>query len=159
MTSVAIALGRRGDDHLPRPGHQVPLRLLDIREQARGFDDHLHPQLFPRQLRRLFGAHHHHLLPVDHQHVMLRLVRRRLLRADAPLKPALRRVVLEQISQVVRRHDVPYRHHLNLLAHQTLLDHRPVHQAANPAEPIDCDFHFHISIQFRFSSLQFSNQV
>jgi len=33
-----------------------------------------------------------------------------------------------------------------------LFDHRPEHQAANPAEPINCDFHCHsFNSDFDFS--------
>src|ERR1035441_7840173 len=64
------------DNDLLGAGREVAFGLLDIREQPRRFDHHIHAQLLPRQLRRIFGADHQHLLAVDDEHIVLRLVRR-----------------------------------------------------------------------------------
>ena len=61
----------------------------------------------------------------------------------------LGRVVLEQVSQVVGRHQVVDRHHVELLAQQSLLHQGTKDQPANPAKPIDPDFHCrHVLVSF-----------
>ena len=45
-------LAGRGDDDLLGAGGEVAFGLLDIGEQAGGFDDHVHAQLLPGQLGR-----------------------------------------------------------------------------------------------------------
>ena len=142
----AFALGRRGDNDLLGAGSEVALGLLDIREQARGFDDHVHAQLLPGQLRRVFGAHHHHLLAVDDEHVVIRLVGRGFLRADGAGEPALDGIILQEIREVVGRHNIADGDHLDVFPDQTLFDHRPEHQATNAAEPVNCNFYCHSSI-------------
>jgi len=138
---------------------QVPLGLLNIRKQAGRFDDYLGAQLFPGQLRGLFGADHPHFLAVNHQHIVLGFVRGRLFRADRALEAALGRIVLEQVGQVVGRDDIAHRDDFNVLANQTLFDQRPIDQASNAAESVNCYFYCHISVPIGFSSIQFHSVV
>ena len=142
----AIALGRRGDDDLLRAGGEVALGLLDVREQPGGLDHHVHAQLLPGQLRRVLGADHQHLLAVDDEHIVLRLVGGGLLRADGAVETALDGIILQEIREVVGRHDIADGDHLDVFADQTLFDHRPEHQATNAAEPVNCNFYCHNSI-------------
>ena len=139
----ALALGRGRDDDLLRAGGEVAFGFLDIREQPRGFDHHVHAQLFPRQLRRVFGAHHLHLLAIDDQHIIIRLVRGGFLRANCAGETALNGIILQEIRQVVGRHDIADGDHTNILPNQSLFDHRPVNQATNAAEPVNCNFYCH----------------
>ena len=139
----AIALGGRGDDDLLGAGREVAFGLLDIREQPRGLDHHVHAQLLPGQLRRIFGADHQHLLAVDDEHIRLRLVRGGFLRADGAGEPALDGIILQEIREVVRRHNIADGDHLDVFPDQTLFDHRPEHQTTNAAEPVNCNFYCH----------------
>ena len=142
----AIALGRGGDDDLLGAGGEVALGLLHIGEQAGGFDHQVHAQRLPRQLRGVLGADDLDLLAVDHQHIVLGLVGGGLLGADRAVEAALGGVILEQVSEVVRRNDIAHGDDFDVLADQALFDHRPEHQASDAAEPINCNFHCHSSI-------------
>jgi hypothetical protein len=84
------------------------------------------------------------VLAVDNEDVILRFVGGGLLRADFALEAALDGIIFEQISEIVRRNDIADGDHLDVLAHQTLFDQRPEHQASNAAEPVNCNFDCHI---------------
>src|SRR6185369_9453966 len=62
-----------------------------------------------------------------------------LLRVDGPGELPLRRVVLEQVRQVVGRDDVADGDHLDLLAEQPLLVEGPEHEPSDATETIDGD--------------------
>jgi hypothetical protein len=49
-------------------------------------------------------------------------------------------VVLEKVSQVIRRHDVIHRDNVDLLTEQALFNYRPKYQTSNPSEPVDSNF-------------------
>jgi hypothetical protein len=59
----------------------------------------------------------------------------------------LGRVILQEVSQIVRRHNIAHRHHIEFLL-QALLQERPKHQTSDTAETIDRDFHCHNSLFF-----------
>jgi len=144
----AIALGRRGDDDFFGPGSQMALGLFHVREQTGRLDDHLHAEVFPRQLRGVLGADHAHLVAVDDEHVVIRPVGRAFLRAHRALESALGGIVFEQVGEIVRRHDVADGDDLHVPAHKALLDHRAIDQTANAPESVDCYFDSHNRVRF-----------
>ena len=66
-----------------------------------------------------------------------------------PLKLALRGIVFEQVGEVVGRDDIADRDDVEGRAEQTLLDQRAEDQAADAAEPIDCNFYSHGGVDVR----------
>ena len=59
---------------------------------------------------------------------------------------------LSEVREVVGGNDIADGDDFDVLAHHALFDQRPEHQAANAAEPIDCNFHCHnFSFDFGFS--------
>ena len=104
------------------------------------------PSCFQGNWDGVLGADDQDLLAVDDQHIVLRLVGGGLLRADGAVEAALDGIILEQVGEVVGRDDIADRDHLDVLADQTLFDHRPEDQAANAAEPVNCNFYCHNSI-------------
>jgi hypothetical protein len=80
---------------------------------------------------------------VDHQHVILSFVGRRLLGAHGARKLPLRGVVFKQISEVVRWHDVAHGDDVEGRAKQTLFDESAEDEAADTTETINCDFDCH----------------
>ena len=63
---------------------------------------------------------------------------------DRAVVAALRRVVFEQIRQIVRRHEIVDRHDFDVVAEKTLLRDCPEYQSADPAETIDAYFESHV---------------
>ena len=122
----------------------MAIGLLDVREQPCRLDHDLHPEGFPGQLRRRLGADDFDFLPIHDQHVVLSLVRRGFLRADFAFEAALDRVVFEQIRQIVRRDDIAHGDHFHVFANQSLFGDGAKHQAADPSEPVNCNFNCHI---------------
>src|SRR4029079_6393021 len=103
--------------------------------------------LLPRQVGRRLGADDRDLLAVDDQHVVGFLVGARLLRADLAAELLLRRIVLEEVGQVVGGNDVADRDDLDVLAVKPLLVQGAKHQPSDAAEPVDGDAsaHFFLS--------------
>ena len=62
------------------------------------------------------------------------------------VEAALRGVVLEQVGQVVGRHDVAYGDHIELRAQQALFNESAEYQPADAAETIDSNFDSHGSV-------------
>ena len=141
--SDVLALGRSRDDHLLRPGGEMAAGFLRLGEEAGRFHHHLDAELGPGQLGRGPGADHENFAAVDHQDVVLGLVRSGLFRGDGALEPALRGVVLEQVGEIVGRDDVADGDDVQGRAEQALLDQCPEDQPADAAEPVDCDFYCH----------------
>src|SRR5690606_415107 len=52
-------------------------------------------------------------------------------------------VVLQQVREIVRRHDVAHGHDIECRAEKPLLDKGAEYEAADPAETIDSDFNCH----------------
>ncbi len=147
-------LGGSGNDDLLRAGGDVAvgrsrIGLVSVGEEAGGFDDDVDAEGFPGQFSRSAGANDEDVLAVHHEHVIFRFVSGRLLGADRASKATLSGVVFDEVSEVVGGNDIPDRDDFNFFAHETLFDQRPENQAANTAEPIDCNFHCH---NFDFSS-------
>src|SRR4029077_20934673 len=88
------------------------------------------------------------LLAVDDQHVVGFLVRSRLLGSDLAAELLLRRIVLEEVGQVVGRHDVADRDDLDVLAEQPLLVQGAKEEAADPPETVDRDTSAHFNLRF-----------
>ena len=128
------------------PGGEVALGLLALGEQARRLDHVVDAQLLPRQLGGRLGADDRDLLAVDDQHVVGFLVGARLLRADLAGELLLRRIVLQQVGEVVGGNDVADRDDLDVLAEQSLLVKGPENQPSDAAEPIDRDTSAHFNL-------------
>ena len=104
------------------------------------FDDDIDAELLPRQRGGPFlDGEALDLGPLTTSMSSSASIRRRLLAVDLALEPALRRVVLEQVGEVVGRDEVVDRNDLVALAEQSLLDHRAEHEPADAAEAIDAD--------------------
>ena len=56
---------------------------------------------------------------------------------------ALRRIVFEQVGQIVRWDEVVDGDHIQRFAEQTLLDECPKHQPPDATKPIDAHFDCH----------------
>jgi hypothetical protein len=69
--------------------------------------------------------------------------RRRISWSRPALEAALDGIIFEQVRQIVRRHDIADRDHLDVLAHHALFDERAEDQATDAPEPVDCNFHCH----------------
>jgi len=123
----------------------MPLGFLNVGKQAGGLDHHVHAQFFPGQLGRIFGADHLDLFAVDDEHIRVRPVGGGLLRPDGAVEAALDGIILQEIREVIRRHNIANGNDFHVFPDQTLLDHRPEHQATNAAEPINCNFDCHNS--------------
>ena len=124
----------------------MALGLLAVGEQARRFDHVVDAQLLPRQLGRRLGADDRDLLAVDDQHVVRFLVGARLLRADLARELLLRRIVLQQVREVVSGDDVADRDDLYLFAEQPLLVKGAKDQPADAAETVDGDASAHFNL-------------
>ena len=102
------------------------------------------PNCFQGNCDGVFGADDLHLLAVDDEHIVApALSAADFLRADGAVEAALDGIVLQQIREVVGRNDIADGDHLDVLADQTLFDHRPEDQATNAAEPVNCNFYCH----------------
>ena len=64
------------------------------------------------------------------------------------LEAALGGIILEQVSEIIRWHDIADGDDLDILTDQTLFNHGPENQTADPSKPINSNFHWHI---FRLS--------
>ena len=143
-----FVLGGSGNDDLLRAGGDVAVGgfrvgLVGIGEEAGGFDDDVHAEFLPRQFRRSARADNVDFLAVDHEHVVFGDFGSRFLGTDRAGKATLRGVVFDEVSEVVSGNDIPDRDDFDVFTDETLFDQRPEDQAANTAEPIDCNFHCH----------------
>ena len=144
-----LPLGRRGDDHLARAGAKMPFGLFRLGEQPGRFDDVLHAQLLPGKCRWAFLYRQAlDLVAVDDKRVVVSHGRRGLLAHDAAAKPALRRVVFQQVRQVIGGDNIIEGHHVETPAQQTLLDQGPENQTADAAETIDANSDCHRANSF-----------
>ena len=134
-------------------GCQVAPGLLGFGEQAGRFDDVLDAKLLPRQGGRPFlDGEALDRVAVDDERVVFGGARR-LLAGDRAAEPTLRRVVLEQVGEVVGRDEVVDGHHVERLAEQPLLD-QVEDEAADAAEAVDAHFHCHRFNSFLATSYQ-----
>src|SRR5262249_40053964 len=78
-----------------------------------------------------------------HERVVLANRRRRFLARDRAVEAALRRIVLEQVRQVVGRNQVVDGDHVERLAERALLHQRAEHEPADAAETVDADLDCH----------------
>ena len=144
-----LALRRRRDDHLLRARGEVALGLLALGEEAGRLDHVVDAQLLPGQVGRRLRADDRDLLAVDDQHVVRFLVGARLLRADLAAELLLRRIVLQQVGEVVGGDDVADRDDLDVLAEQPLLVQGAKEEAADATETVDGDTSAHFNLPFR----------
>src|SRR5262249_40856070 len=152
------AFGRGRNDDLFRTGSNVTFGFLYLSEQAGGFNDNVHAELFPGQLRRVFGTNNVYLRAIDDQDIVFGFIGRAFGRADLAIETPLRGIVFQQVSEIIRRHDIADRDDFDVFAQQSLFGDSPENQAPNTSEPINCNFHSHSSVsQFRFQfQFQFS---
>src|ERR1044072_525531 len=92
--------------------------------------------LFPYTtlFRSGLGADDEDFLAVNDEHIVFELVRRRLLGANGAIEAPLRGVVLQQISQGIRRHDTAHRHDIQRAAEQALLNERAENETSDTAK-------------------------
>ena len=83
------------------------------------------------------------IVAIDDKDIVLSLVWARLLRGDSSAETALSRVILHEVSEVVRRNDIADSDDLHILANDSLLDHRAKHETTNTTKAIDGHFHCH----------------
>jgi hypothetical protein len=124
----------------------VTFGLLDIREQSSRFDDDLHSQAAPWQLRGLFGTDHFDFIAVNYEDVILGLVGGGLCGSDFAIEAALGGIVFEKVSKIVSGHDIANSNDIDVFANEPLLGDGAKNQPANPSEPINCNFYSHTSI-------------
>ena len=127
---VRIGRGRR-DQHLLRAGFEVLRGSFARGEQAGRLDDDVDAELVPRQRLRVALAEHAERRAVDADRVALDL--------DAG-KPAVRRVVVEQVREDVRRREVVHGDDVELAA---ALQVRANEVAPDPAEAVDSNLECH----------------
>ena len=82
-------------------------------------------------------------MAVNHQRIVLGQVGLRFLAGHRAGELALRRIVLQQVREIVGGNDVIDSNHIQRLAEQTLFDQRAEDQAPDPAKPVDANFHRH----------------
>ena len=102
-----LALGRSGYDDLFRAGGDVALGLLGFGVETGRFDDVFDTELAPGKSGGAF-AHGEtlDLVAVDDEQVVLGDVGRRFFARDRAVELALRGVVLQQVSEIVRWHQI-----------------------------------------------------
>jgi len=88
---------------------------------------------------------------IKDENVILGFIGGGFLRADRAIEAALGGIIFQEISQIIGRHDIADRDHFNIFPDQALFDHRPKDQTTNAAEPINCNFHSHITISVSIS--------
>ncbi len=131
---VDILATGRGNDYLLRTSLEVSRSLLLAGEKASAFQHHIHPQLPPRQFRRIALRQHANFVAID-DHVVA------VDRYGAG-EFAVRRVVAGEmgvglgVAKVVDRYDLDFRIALALVK-------RAQNIAADAAVAIDCDFDGH----------------
>ena len=131
---VGSLAGRR-DDHQLGAGVEVSGRLVPIGEEAGGLDDHVHPEITPRELLRIADGQHLQDVAV-HGDAFIG-------GGDVVGQHAQHRVVLEQVrhgghgTEVVHGHEVDVRS--GLLG-------RPEEVAPDPTEPVDAYAYRHACV-------------
>ena len=140
-----LALGRGGDDDLLGTGDEVALGLLGLGEEAGGLDDDVHVVSLPGELVRGLGADDMDVLAVDHEDVVLGLVRAGLAGGNRAREAALGGVVLQEVGEVVGGNEVAHGDDVDVLPDEALLDEGAEDEAADAAETIDGDVDWHSS--------------
>ena len=141
--SHAVAFGRRGDDDFFGAGLDVTLGFGAGGKETGGLDDDFNAHFFPRQAGRFAGADDANVLAIYRENIVGRLVHRRLPRRNDALEASLRRVVLEQISQVVRWDDIADGDNFYFVSGESLLHQSPKNQAANASKTVNRYFCCH----------------
>jgi hypothetical protein len=90
------------------------------------------------------------VIPIDYQHIVFGLVCGGFLRSDLAFETALRGIILQQVSEIVRWNNISNSHDLNIPPDHSLLNERAEHKPPDSAKPINCNFHWH---NFRLSSI------
>ena len=132
-----LVLSRRGDDDLLGAGLEVAAGLGGLGEETRGLDDNLDAHGAPRELGGGLGGDDLDLVAVDHEHIVLGLVRGGLPGGDGASEATLGGVVLEKVGEVVGRDDVTDGDDIELGPQVTLLDEGAEDETADAAESID----------------------
>ena len=118
------------------PGVDVALGLLGVGEQAGAFDHDTRRRAPSTERRRAFlHGEALDLVPVDDQHVVFGHVGSRFLAAHFAVEPALRGVVFEQVSEVVRGNEVVDRDDVDFFAEQARRRARE-NETPDAAEPL-----------------------
>jgi hypothetical protein len=98
-------------------------------------------QSLPRQRRRTFPHRQTlDLLAIHDQQVVLRRALAALLAVNFLLRPPLRRIVLHQVGEIVRRNEIVHRHDLDLFSQKPLVTDCPKHQASDPPKAVNANF-------------------
>jgi hypothetical protein len=82
-------------------------------------------------------------LPFTTKHIVFGFVGGGFLGADFAFETTLGGVVFDEVSEVVGGNDIADGDDFDVFTDETLFDQRPENQAANAAEPINCDFNCH----------------
>ena len=128
-----VVAGRSGDNDLLGAGVDVSLSLGLAGVEAGALQDHVHAQLAPGQLSGVGLGVYGDLLAVDNDVVLAGLD------GVAVAVIALRGIVLQQVSQHLRRGQVVDGN--NLIALST--EHLTESQTADTTETVDCNFDRH----------------
>ena len=157
MTTVMSSpLAGRGDDDLLRAGGEVALGLLGLGEQAGRFDHVVDAELLPRQRRPAPSLTARHLIswPLTTSTSSSALSAPDFFELTVAVELALRRVVLQQVGEVVGGDEVVDGDDVELLAEQPLLDQGAEDQPADAAEPVDSDASAHFILPFLLSVIR-----
>jgi hypothetical protein len=79
-------------------------------------------------------------MTIDDENVVCRQIRAGLLGGDVLAGFTLRGVILDEISQVVSRHEVVHCHDFDLFAQEALITDCAKHETTDAPETIDADF-------------------
>jgi hypothetical protein len=85
---------------------------------------------------------------IDDQNIIVRFVGGRFAGGNLAFEAALDGVVLEQVGQIVGRHNIADGDDIHFPADHSLLGDGAEDQAADAAKSIDCNFEWHISSFF-----------
>ena len=136
-----LFLTRSRDDDLLSTGVDVTLGLAALCEETGGLDDDVHAKFFPRQSGwTCTDGEALDLVTIDNEHVVFRHVWAALLREHVFTSLALGGVILHEVGEIVRRHEVVDGDDVDLLAEKALITDCAKHEAADAPETIDADF-------------------
>ena len=139
--SDVFILTRSRNDYLLRTCVDVALGLATLSEETSGFDDDINSKLFPWQCGWAFSdSQALNFVPIDDKDVVFSDFRAGFFGVNFFLSAALGRVILNQVSEVVSRHEVVHGDYLNFFTEKSLVANCAKHQTPDASETIDADF-------------------